>query len=225
MYLLQSTSEYHEQHAVWCCVSIVLCAKEDGALLKMTQIRISSGQDFQYLNIFGYKVNSLSFFKPQVFFFCCFFLRKSSFCYIPFGKWSADDEVRSLTVREMKLLCSQVLWQQTPGGSDCCWVGVVFMYPLGSVQADHFTDITDALYLEPVMFWLVLITSCRTLLRWAVHQPCLVQFVMLPDRVLSISPLIKVDQNPALDFSLLSLSSKSSLFCAFLTRVVMSDDH
>ena len=80
MYLLQSTSEYHEQHAVWCCVSIVLCAKEDGALLKITQIRISSGQDFQYLNIFGYKVNSLSFFKPQVFcFFLLFFFFKKKF--------------------------------------------------------------------------------------------------------------------------------------------------
>ena len=40
--------------------------------------------------------------------------------------------------------------------TDCGWVGVVFLYPVGSVQASHFTDVTDAVSMVPVLFWVVL---------------------------------------------------------------------
>lgn len=47
-------------------------------------------------------------------------------------------------------------------------VGVVFLYPLGSVcRYLNFTDITDALVAN--LFWVVLTTSCRAFLFWAVH--------------------------------------------------------
>lgn len=47
-------------------------------------------------------------------------------------------------------------------------VGVVFLYPLGSVcRYLNFTDITDALVAN--LFWVVLTTSCRAFLFWALH--------------------------------------------------------
>lgn len=47
-------------------------------------------------------------------------------------------------------------------------VGVVFLYPLGSVcRYLNFTDITDALVAN--LFWVVLTTSYRAFLFWAVH--------------------------------------------------------
>lgn len=63
------------------------------------------------------------------------------------------------------------------------------------------------------MFWMVLITCCRTLLSWAMHIP-LSQFVMLPDGILSIAP-----RTCHRNFVFLSSFKKHNCFWAFQSYI------
>lgn len=86
------------------------------------------------------------------------------------------DEFQSLTGnRRSELLHSLVVGQWIlyllPDGNGMNRLWLEWLYPVGSVQTLHLSDITDAPWMRSSDVLAVLITRCRTVLSWASQLP------------------------------------------------------